>query len=104
MELEDGIGAGNRESETHSRHTRDEQRQKAGHGQVQHQHFEHKDEAGYRGFEDAGNGSGSSATYQKHHVLIGESAHLTKRTTYRTTRQDDRCLGSDTTAKANRNG
>ena len=104
MELEDGIGAGNRESETHSRHTRDEQRQKAGHGQVQHQHFEHKDEAGYRGFEDASNGSSSSATYQKHHVLIGESANLTKTATYRAASQDDRRLGSHTTAKTNRNG
>ena len=77
VELEDGIGAGNREGEAHSRDARHEQRQKAGHRQVQHQHFEHKNEAGYRGFEDAGNGSGGSTTYQKHHVLVRESAELT---------------------------
>ena len=104
VELEDGIGAGNGESESHSRHARHEQWQKAGHGQVQHQHFEHKDQTCNGGLENAGNGSGGSTTYQEHHVLVRESANLTKTASYRAASQDDRCLGSHTATKTNGDG
>ena len=84
MELEDGIGACDCKREPDSRDTGDEQGQKAGHRQVNHQHFKHEDKACDGCFEDARNGSCGSTTHKHHHVFIAQAAQLTKRTAYRT--------------------
>ena len=61
VELKDGTRPGHGEGKSRGRHTRHEQRQEARHGQVDHQHFEHEDKSGNRGFEDARHGSCGSA-------------------------------------------
>ena len=104
VELEDRVGAGDSEGESGRCHARHEQRQKAGHGQVYHQDFEHKDETGNRSLEDASHSTGSSAAHEQHHVLARKPAHLSETAAYGTARQHDRRLRTDTTAKADGNG
>ena len=74
------------------------------HRQVDHEHLEGEHHARHGCLEDAGDGGGGTTAHQHHHRLTVELEHLSEVAAYRRTREDDRCLGSHTTAETDGDG
>ena len=104
VELKDGVGARDGKGKSDGCDAADEQRQQAGHRQVYHQHFEHKDESGNGCLEDTRHGSCGSAAHEQHHVLVAQPTSLTKAAADGTAGQHDGSLCTHTAAKADGNG
>ena len=93
-----GIGdAGGREATHH-------QGQQRGHGEVNHQHFKRKHQAGNGSFEDTGNSSRSTASDEQHHGFVFQAKGFAETRTDGRTRQHDGRLGSHASAETDGQG
>ena len=85
-------------------HTRHEQRKQRPHGQVNHQYFEGKHQAGNRGFKDTCNRTGCTTSHQHHERTVLHLEHATQVGTDGRTRQYNRRFGPYRSTKTDGDG
>ena len=101
MELKEVAGAGNGEGDGGGCHAGHQQGKEAAQCEVNHQHFQREDQTGNGSLEDAGDGAGSTAAHEEHHLLGVQMEQSAQVGADGRTRQHNRGLGTDTTAEAN---
>ncbi len=77
-----------------------QQRQNGGHGEVEEQHLNDKQNTGNGGLEDTGDGTGCTTTHQDHQAVLFQSEETSQVGTDGGACEHDGCLGTHRSAEA----